>query len=229
MLFSRRGRFRSICAFALVITLCYCLWRKQGATSYSSVHHSYLDDGQQHWRALPDRFPVAALHSLPHGRPPTIPRIQADAPRWSVSELRERRRRQQVVRESFVHSWSGYKSHAWLRDEVAPVSGEWRDTFGGWAATLVDSLDTLWLLGLKEDFEDAVKASLSIDFTTTQSETINMFETTIRYLGGFLAAYEISEQKYPELLVKAREVGDLLLGAFDTPNRWPITRWHWAR
>jgi hypothetical protein len=135
--------------------------------------------------------------------------------------------RREAVRNSFIHSWQGYKDHAWLHDEVQPVSGQKANPFGGWAATLVDALDTLWMMGLKEEFEKAVRACEQIDFTTTETEEINVFETTIRYLGGFLAAYEQSGKGYPTLLDKAAEVGELLMCAFDTPNRMPIPRWRW--
>jgi mannosyl-oligosaccharide alpha-1,2-mannosidase len=84
-------------------------------------------------------------------------------------------------------------------------------------------------MGMKEDFEIAVNAVEKIDFTTTEAEKINVFETTIRYLGGFLAAYDISGEIYPVLLAKAIEVGDLLMSCFDTPNRMPITRWDWQK
>ena len=134
----------------------------------------------------------------------------------------------QSKRASYIVG-EGYKKHAWLRDEVGPITGNWKDTFGGWAATLVDSLDTLWIMGLTEDFELAVKACEAIDFTTTDEKDINVFETTIRYMGGFLAAYDISEGKYPILLLKAVEVGELLMSCFDTPNRMPISRWDWQQ
>lgn len=109
------------------------------------------------------------------------------------------------------------------------MAGGYRDTFGGWAATLVDALDTLWIMGMKTDFEMAVSVIDQIDFTTTETDQINVFETTIRYLGGFLAAYDISGHKYPILLTKATEVGEMLMSCFDTPNRMPITRWDWKR
>ncbi|KUL82573.1 hypothetical protein ZTR_09353 [Talaromyces verruculosus] len=112
-----------------------------------------------------------------------------------------------------------------MSDEVAPISGQAHDPFGGWAATLVDTLDTLWIMGLKDEFEEAVLAVEKLDFTTCSLEEINLFETTIRYLGGFLGAYDISQGKYPILLQKAIEIGQMLYNAFDTPNRMPITRW----
>jgi hypothetical protein len=36
----------------------------------------------------------------------------------------------------------------------------------------------------------------------------SIFETTIRYLGGFLSSYELSGYKHPILLEKAKEVAD---------------------
>jgi mannosyl-oligosaccharide alpha-1,2-mannosidase len=114
-----------------------------------------------------------------------------------------------------------------MSDELTPVKGGRHDPFGGWGATLVDSLDTLWIMGLKEEFEHAVAAASKINFDKVPNHDINVFETNIRYLGGFLAAYDLSGDK--RLLTKAREVGELLYVAFDTPNRMPLTRWNaWA-
>ena len=38
----------------------------------------------------------------------------------------------------------------------------------------------------------------------------SIFETTIRYLGGLLSAYELSNYKYPVLLDKAKQVADTM-------------------
>ncbi|KAK2624587.1 hypothetical protein QTJ16_005780 [Diplocarpon rosae] len=199
-----------------------------GYTPYTS-HHSFLPDGRVHWKKLPERYPVPSLIPLPTGNPLAIPRVQAPAPVEDAKAKEVRLLRRDAVKESFLHSWTGYKEHAWLRDEVAPLSGRYRDTFGGWAATLVDALDTLWIMGLTEEFAIAVNAVQEIDFSSTTAKNINVFETTIRYLGGFLAAYDISGGKYSVLLAKAVEVGELLMCCFDTPNRMPISRWDWRK
>jgi len=114
-----------------------------------------------------------------------------------------------------------------MRDELSPISGRGRNSFGGWAATLVDALDTLWIMGFKDEFYEAVASSTAINFTSSTDDTVNIFETTIRYLGGFLAAYDLSGEE--KLLHKAVEVGEMLLVAFDTPNHMPITRWEWKK
>ncbi|RYP27966.1 hypothetical protein DL767_007431 [Monosporascus sp. MG133] len=195
-----------------------------GQSDYSEIHSDI-----QRWEKLPTRYPVKNLAVLPADKSNVeIPRIQARIKPGEDAEAKEiRLKRLAAVKESFIHSWEGYKMAGWLHDEVRPVSGTFKDPFGGWAATLVDTLDTLWIIGLKEDFELAVKACEEIDFTTTATQLINVFETTIRYLGGFLAAYELSEKQYPSLLRKAVEVADLIMCAFDTPNHAPITRWDW--
>jgi len=182
-----------------------------------------------HYTPLPNRYPVTSYIPLPTGKPIALPSIQAPRPTEDVAHETERIQRREAVKNSFLHSWKGYREHAWLRDEVAPLTGGYRDTFGGWAATIVDSLDTLWIMGLREEFEIAVDAAQKIDFTTMDGDVVNVFETTIRYLGGFLGAYDVSEGQYPELLRKATEVGELLMGCFDTPNRMPISRWDWKR
>lgn len=136
----------------------------------------------------------------------------------------ERDERRETVKRVFAKSWNAYKAKAWLSDELMPVTGDRRNPFGGWGATLVDALDTLWIMGLREEFEEAVAAAATIDFTKTTLEKVNVFETTIRYLGGFLAAYDLSGDA--RLLRKAVEVGEMLYKAFDTPNRMPLTRWN---
>lgn len=179
------------------------------------------------WKDVPVRYPVTSMIPLPTGTAATIPRIQHVFDSESALQRLDREEKLAAVKRSFVHSWEGYKKYAWLRDEVAPLTGEYKNGFGGWGATLVDSLDTLWIMDLKKDFAIAVAALSRIDFTTSPLFQINLFETTIRYLGGFLSAYDVSEGRYPALLAKAIELGDMLYVAFDTPNRMPITHWDW--
>lgn len=53
------------------------------------------------------------------------------------------------------HSWEGYAKHAWGFDELMPLTQSGKNTFGGLGATIVDSLDTLWLMGLMDEFKAA--------------------------------------------------------------------------
>ena len=180
------------------------------------------------WSDLKQHYPVHSEIALPSGKQGGFSKIQHAFTDSELSKISNtQRERRDAVKNVFEHAWSGYKSHAWLKDEVSPVSGTSRNSFGGLAATLVDSLDSLWILGLREDFEVALNALDKINFSRSEETIINLFEYTIRYLGGFLGAFEISGRQYPILLDKAVEVGDMLFAAFDTPNRLPVTRWDW--
>ncbi|KAK9766988.1 hypothetical protein K7432_003505 [Basidiobolus ranarum] len=127
------------------------------------------------------------------------------------------RNRQNQIQEAFLHAWNGYKLHAFGHDELTPVTNSSTDKFNGWGATIVDALDTLWIMGLTEEFDLAKEHVATLDFS--DSEDVNFFETTIRYLGGLLSAYELSED--PLFLEKANELGTLLIVAFDSPTGIP--------
>ncbi|KAL8466396.1 hypothetical protein ACS0TY_035483 [Phlomoides rotata] len=57
----------------------------------------------------------------------------------------------------FYHAFDGYMKHAFPRDELKPLSCGGEDTLGGYALTLIDSLDTLALLGDRETFATSVE------------------------------------------------------------------------
>ncbi|KAL8683992.1 MAG: hypothetical protein Q9186_000022 [Xanthomendoza sp. 1 TL-2023] len=189
------------------------------------------DDTQKiHWSQLPEHFPIPtkSLIPLPTGKPKAIPKIQCSNFRNETSESRTAREAKlNEIKKTFAFSWDGYRKHAWMQDELSPVSGSYRNPFCGWAATLVDSLDSLWMLGLKKEFDEAAEAVGKIDFTTSIRNDLPVFEVTIRYLGGLIAAYDLSGNKYKTLLDKAVELAEVLMGAFDTPNRMPMTSYLW--
>ena len=176
-----------------------------------------------------EQNPVTNYQYFSKGLPYKLPKVQHDYSPETDEAKATRLQRLEAVKSSFEHSWAGYKAHAWMQDELSPLNGGSVQAFGGWAATLVDTLDTLWIMGMKEEFDEAVDAAKDIDFNSTIESMLNIFETTIRYLGGFLGAYDLTGGTYPVLLQKATEVGDLLYCAFDTPNRMPVTRWYWKQ
>lgn len=181
------------------------------------------------WKKQPEMFPIppGKLITMP-STPKTLPKIQYTFKKETTTEKVDRLKKLSVVKEAFSHSWTGYRKYALPHDELKSVTGGFADPFNGWGATLVDSLDTLLIMNLTEEFEAAVEAVKKIDFHTSPRKDIPLFETTIRYLGGLLSAYDLSQGKYPPLLDKALELADVLIGAFDTPNRMPVTYYHWA-
>ncbi|KAK4141848.1 glycoside hydrolase [Dichotomopilus funicola] len=200
----------------------------------------YVYQGQT-WRALkyvPSSFdwssrawthPMddeANMVGLPEGNPQQLPRIQHQ---FSPDELtRSHNETQRKRRDAVIHaarrSWRAYREHAWGRDEVSPQTLVGVDPFAGWGATLVDSLDTLWIMGMKRDFADAVQHVATIDWDNATDWHCSLFETNIRYLGGLLSAFDLSGEHV--LLDKAVELGDMLYAGFDTPNHMPANRFH---
>ena len=178
-----------------------------------------------HWSKMSEHFPISSTIQLPTGTSKPMPRIQRAINKLSMNGPDEERLA--IIKAATEHAWNGYREFAWAQDEIRPVSGRYNNPFNAWGATLVDSLDTLWLMGMKPEFEEAVAAVKNIDFTTSPRDNIPVFETVIRYLGGLIAAYDVSDKKYRALLDKAVEIADVLFGIFDTPNRMPQTFYRW--
>jgi len=148
--------------------------------------------------------------------PPDDFRLTKDLKTRSDELARERR---DVVRNAMKHAWRGYETRAFGADELLPRSGSSRNNWGGMAVTLVDSLDTLWIMGLKDEFyraRDYCRDRLRFDTVGS----VSVFETTIRVLGGLLSAYDLSKDRV--FLDRAKELGDRLSRAFGTPSGLPV-------
>lgn len=103
----------------------------------------------------------------------------------------------------------------------------------GWI--IIDSLDTMMLMNQTKRLQHA-REWLSKSLTWEQDQDVNTFETTIRMLGGLLAAHYLSTE-FPDLapldeddpgtpgedlyLEKAKDLGDRLLYAFESPSGVP--------
>lgn len=215
----RRSRLTPI---LIGLALCYLLYVHLPSNTAAHIHRSQYVRTSFDWASLPQRHPVSNPAKLPRGEPLKIPKIQHD---FAANDkpTPERQKvlagRQSAVLRAYMKSWDAYKQSAWMHDELSPVSSRPKDPFGGWAATLVDGLDTMWIMGLKKEFYEAVAAVGTIDWEITKESACNFFETTIRHLGGLLSAYDLSGEKV--LLRKAIELGDMLYAAFDTPSRMP--------
>jgi mannosyl-oligosaccharide alpha-1,2-mannosidase len=218
-----------IAALLLSIFLLYSYPSPLHQNFYTTICRRPAKQGQFQWSIRKERYPVSSYLTLPTKIPKKLPTIQHEFPEETKEARIERLERREAVKFAFVRSWDGYRTYAWGEDELLPLSGGAKRRFGGWGATLVETLDTLWIMGYKAEFEEAVNEVATIDFTTTEDEEINVFETTVRYLGGLLGAYDVSGGNYPVLLEKAVEVGDFLYAAFDTENRMPVVRWKWKR
>ncbi|KAG5683523.1 hypothetical protein PVAND_012797 [Polypedilum vanderplanki] len=131
--------------------------------------------------------------------------------------------KRQKVKEMMQHAWSNYKTYAWGKNELKPISkrAHTGSIFGSYdiGATIVDSMDTLYIMGMKDEFDEG-REWIAKKFTLDNvSADISVFETNIRFVGGFLAAYALTGD--PIFKEKAQYVADKLLPAFQTPTGIP--------
>lgn len=128
------------------------------------------------------------------------------------------------VKAQMAWAWGQYRARAWGKDEIRPVSGTYssfplKDHHLG--LSLVEALDTLWVMGLNDQFQDGVDwVKTHLDFDVDGS--VSVFETSIRLVGGLLSAHHAGGD--PVLLAKARDLADRLIPAFDTPTGMPWRR-----
>lgn len=143
--------------------------------------------------------------------------------------------RAEEVKMAFRRGYGQYLRHSYPRDELRPLSNESIDNFNGWGVTVVDSIDTMFLMGLTEEYEHARSHVATTDFQTCKSGVVPFFETIIRYLGGLLSAYHLTEDQ--TFLSAADHIGRELLPAFNTTWKLPsfsvdlVTRtpqWGWS-
>jgi len=126
--------------------------------------------------------------------------------------------RRDAVRDATRDAYAHYEKYAFGDDELRPRAKLGKNAFGGLGATIVDSLDTLWIMGLSDEYGRArewVSRRLSFDIDRDAS----VFETTIRVLGGVLAAYDLSgDEMY---INKATNLATRLKPAFATASGIP--------
>ncbi|XP_035394521.1 mannosyl-oligosaccharide 1,2-alpha-mannosidase IA [Cygnus atratus] len=131
------------------------------------------------------------------------------------------RQRRAKIKEMMKHAWDNYKRYAWGLNELKPISkqGHSSNLFGNiQGATIVDALDTLYIMEMKEEFKEAKDwVEKNLDFNVNAE--ISVFEVNIRFVGGLLSAYYLSGEEI--FRKKAVELGEKLLPAFNTPTGIP--------
>jgi mannosidase alpha-like ER degradation enhancer 2 len=124
-----------------------------------------------------------------------------------------------LVRAAFLHAWDGYVRHAWGHDQLRPLTHGYRDWYpASLEMTPLDGFDTMLLMGLTDQAARAKRLildSLSFD----RDFPVQVFEVTIRELGGLISAYQMDGD--PRFLALARDLGNRLLPAFASRTGMP--------
>lgn len=157
----------------------------------------------------------------------------------------ERELLKEEARDMFYHAYNAYMDNAYPADELMPLSckgryrgsepnrGDIDSTLGNFSLTLVDTLDTLVVLGDLEEFENGVRL-VARDISFDTDVIVSLFETNIRMLGGLLSGHILAEYLQQranimlwyrgELLDLAKDLGYRFLPAFNTTTGIPYGR-----
>ncbi|XP_047274731.1 mannosyl-oligosaccharide 1,2-alpha-mannosidase IA isoform X3 [Homo sapiens] len=131
------------------------------------------------------------------GLPPVdfVPPIGVESREPADAAIREKRAK---IKEMMKHAWNNYKGYAWGLNELKPISkgGHSSSLFGNIkGATIVDALDTLFIMEMKHEFEEAKSwVEENLDFNVNAE--ISVFEVNIRFVGGLLSAYYLSGEEW---------------------------------
>jgi mannosidase alpha-like ER degradation enhancer 2 len=124
-----------------------------------------------------------------------------------------------MVKTEFLHAWNAYKQYAWGHDALRPLSKGYRDWYSTpLLMTPVDAFDTMELMGLKKEAEEA-KRLIFERLSFHKDIEVQSFEITIRLLGGLIAAYQLDgDSRFLEL---AEDLAKRLLPVFNSPTGMP--------
>jgi hypothetical protein len=87
--------------------------------------------------------------------------------------------------QAMQHSWQAYEAYAWGLDELSPLTNGGKDKFGGLGATLIDSLDTLHMMGLQSEFKRFLLSLNSSRACQKLLESIGLLRHLLSHAMGF--------------------------------------------
>ncbi|KAM0262299.1 hypothetical protein ACHAQJ_001768 [Trichoderma viride] len=138
-----------------------------------------------------------------------------------------------AVKAAFRTSWNAYHQFAFPHDDLHPVSNTFDDERNGWGSSAIDGLDTAILMGDADIVNTILQRVPQINFTTTAvaNQSISVFETNIRYIGGMLASYDLLKGPFSSLvknqtlinnlLTQSESLANSLKVSFNTPSGVP--------
>jgi mannosidase alpha-like ER degradation enhancer 2 len=123
------------------------------------------------------------------------------------------------IKEAMQHAWTGYKTYAAGYDALKPISKQGKNWYGtSFCMTPVDAFDSFVLMGMTEEANEA-KAIIFSNLSFDKDESVQLFEVSIRLLGGLLSAYDLDGDK--RFLNLAEDLGKRLLPAFRSKTGMP--------
>ncbi|KAH7104958.1 glycoside hydrolase [Auriculariales sp. MPI-PUGE-AT-0066] len=200
----RRLNLRKTAPYGAVVLLCLCAF-----FYFTQVPDSTVE------KPLPVQFDKDRKAKPIEQKPPS----QAADGRVHLSADVAKR---DAVVEAFKHSWKAYERDAWGSDDYHPIARKGRNfsTTGGMGYMITDAIDTIHLMGLKDEFTRA-RNWIANDLSFEHNGDFSTFETTIRVLGGLLSTYYLTSDQ--AFLDRSVDLADRLMVAFKTPHGLPLS------
>ena len=144
--------------------------------------------------------------------------VDGDAPPAAPGGAEDWPARAAAVAAALRGAFRAWEERASPRDDLRPVSGGGLDWLGV-SATLYDSLDALYVCGLRDDYDRAVARVFAPSWrdplgrgAPTPYRPVKVFEYHLRVVGGLLGAFEVSGDR--RLLGAARHAAEAVAAAF---------------
>jgi mannosidase alpha-like ER degradation enhancer 2 len=124
-----------------------------------------------------------------------------------------------VIIDACRHAWRGYMKDASGYDALMPISKKGQNWYSSsLLMTPVDAFDTFYLLKMNAEANEA-KTMIFGGLSFKKDMDVQLFEVSIRFLGGLISSYELDGD--PRFLDLARDLGKRLLPAFNSPTGMP--------
>ncbi|XP_044009305.1 mannosyl-oligosaccharide alpha-1,2-mannosidase IA-like isoform X2 [Aphidius gifuensis] len=183
---------------------------------FTEQNHVKIDDKEKQIVVNPrDRS-----HKVPSSKSIGPEKYQINEPKPPLDSLTNQRR--DKIKEMMKHAWSNYVTYAWGENELKPISkrGHSASVFGAtkMGATIVDALDTLYVMGMQEEFKQG-RDWIDKNLNFTVDSEMSLFEINIRFLGSLLTSFALTGDKM--FREKALQIGERMLPAFETKTGIP--------
>jgi mannosidase alpha-like ER degradation enhancer 2 len=124
-----------------------------------------------------------------------------------------------LIVDACRHAWQGYLKDANGYDALMPISKKGKNWYSSsLLMTPVDAFDTFYLLKMKAEADEA-KSLVFKDLSFRKDMEVQLFEVSIRFLGGLISSYELDGDI--RFLNLAKDLGKRLLPAFKSPTGMP--------
>ena len=186
--------------------------------------------GSYTYTSTPSSYPIANSTSAPaptatgNGTLPACKKIQFDFPAGTGGNAT----RAAAVAEAYQYAFNAYSEYAFGKDELLPLTPSFIEDWYGWGVTIVDGIDTAIIMNLTDIVTTQLAYISTIDFNTTPYGNVEIFDTSIRYIGGLLSSYDLlnsgqfpntyNQDQVNALLAQAASLADKVAYGFNTPS-----------